>query len=227
MNSRSQPRFATDGAELYSAVISNRELTALSALVDTILIGRWGTRIFRHEALVRFIGSHSAVGCLAAALLGEAAQPVRAILFDKTPAANWAVGWHQDRTIAVRERRDVPGFGPWSVKAGVTHVEPPFELLAEMITLRVHVDECDAENGPLWIVPGSHRLGRVAAEQAASIVQNSDHAVCLAAAGDVWAYATPIIHASHRARMPRRRRVLQVDYAAASLPDGLGWLGVN
>jgi len=158
--------------------------------------------------------------------LGEAAQPVRAILFDKTANNNWSVGWHQDRTIAVRERRDVPGFGPWSTKAGVVHVEPPFEIIAGMITIRVHIDDCGPDNAPLLIAPGSHRMGRIPAGEIAEIVRRLGHEACFAKPGDVWTYATSIIHASERAQTPRHRRVLQIDYASTTLPRGLEWLGV-
>ena len=53
-------------------------------------------------------------------------------------------------------------YGPWSVKAGQPHVAPPFALLADMVTLRVHLDPVGPGNSPLLIAPGSHRLGRVA-----------------------------------------------------------------
>ena len=72
-------------------------------------------------------------------MLGEGCRPVRAILFDKTAAADWALGWRQDRTIAVKERVRVDGFGTWSIKSGMLHVEPPFELLSGMVTLRIHM----------------------------------------------------------------------------------------
>jgi hypothetical protein len=147
-------------------------------------------------------------------------------MFDKTTGSNWSVPWHQDRTIAVRKRCDVPGFGPWSVKAGAIHVEPPFEIIAGMVTVRAHLDNCDGENAPLLIAPGSHRLGRVAAADAAHAAAKLNPVACLAHAGDLWLYATAILHASDRALAPRHRRVLQVDYAAVDLPGGLEWLGM-
>lgn len=156
------------------------------------------------------------------AALSPAARPVRCVLFDKTRDSNWAVPWHQDRTIALEARRDVPGYGPWSVKQGVIHVEPPFPLMAAMLTLRLHLDDCPADNAPLLVVPGSHRQ-RHAAAAVAGIAAAGDIVTCLAAAGDVWVYRTPIIHASQRAERPRRRRVLQIDYCAASLPPELAW----
>jgi hypothetical protein len=65
--------------------------------------------------------------------LGKDAFPVRGTLFDKTPAANWLVPWHQDLTICVKQRLDVAGFGPWTTKARVPHVQPPKAILDAML----------------------------------------------------------------------------------------------
>jgi ectoine hydroxylase-related dioxygenase (phytanoyl-CoA dioxygenase family) len=219
-------RFNPDGAERREALLTNADLGALRALADATETGRPGVRVFGRDSLNGILGADGSIGRLAAALLGKDGHPVRAIVFDKTPEINWSVPWHQDRTIAVRVRRDVPGFGPWSIKAGIVHVEPPFEIMAGMITIRAHLDDCGTDNAPLLIVPGSHRFGRVPAVQAAETARRVGHAVCCARAGDVWAYATPVIHASERARTPSRRRVLQVDYADGQLPGGLEWLGI-
>ena len=182
--------------------------------------------MFDRAEVSAVLGPGGSIGRCAAAILGAAARPVWAILFDKTADNNWSVAWHQDRTIAVRARHELPGFGPWSVKAGVVHVEPPFEVIENMITIRAHLDDCADDNAPLLVVPGSHRLGRVATGETASVAHAHGHAACLAAAGDLWIYATSIVHASERARKPGRRRVLQVDYASDELPGGLQWLGV-
>ena len=94
-------------------------------------------------------------------LVGDEAQPVRAILFDKTPAANWSLGWHQDRTIAVRQHINVAGFDHWNRKADAIHVEPPFEFIERMLTLRIHVDpvaerECAAAHRAWLAQNGAH-----------------------------------------------------------------------
>src|SRR5688572_31164035 len=91
-----------------------------------------------------------------------AGEPIltRSILFDKKPGANWAVGWHQDVTIAVARKLDVVGFSGWSVKEQVTHVQPPVEILERLLTIRLHLDDCMEGNGPLQVLPGSHRQGR-------------------------------------------------------------------
>jgi ectoine hydroxylase-related dioxygenase (phytanoyl-CoA dioxygenase family) len=215
-----------DGAWHCRGVIPPEALPKLRAHADEILKGSSGIRVFADAAISALLATTGVIGRVVVDVLGPHARPVRAILFDKNEAMNWAVPWHQDRTIAVREQREAAGFGPWSVKAGVTHVEPPFELLAGMLTVRAHLDDCDRDNAPLIIVPGSHRLGRIPAATAAELARRSDQISCLAQAGDLWVYSTAILHASERARTPRRRRVLQIDYSAATLPGELEWIGI-
>jgi hypothetical protein len=218
---------AVDGAEIHRGGLARTELDDLRTLADEVLDGGSGVRLFGGPVLHAVLSERGTMGRIARKALGPAARAVRAVMFDKTEATNWAVHWHQDRTIAVKERRDVAGFGPWTVKTGVPHVEPPFEIIASMVTLRAHLDNCDAANAPLLIAPGSHKCGRVPESEIRRTVSQLGHATCLAAAGDVWLYSTAIVHASERARIPRRRRVLQVDFAEGDLPAGLHWLGID
>ena len=176
--------------------------------------------------LARLVATTGAIGGLAAEALGSKCSPVRAILFDKTASTNWALGWHQDRTIAVCERLQVPGFGPWTVKQGLLHVEPPFSVIEAMVTARVHLDAVPEDNAPLLIAPGSHLLGRLAEADIEAAVTRCGTAMCTASRGDVWLYRTPILHASETSRSVGRRRVLQIDFTAVSLPGGLRWLGI-
>ncbi|MBI1840438.1 MAG: phytanoyl-CoA dioxygenase family protein [Verrucomicrobia bacterium] len=155
-------------------------------------------------------------------LAGEPLTPVRGLLFNKTPNANWAVGWHQDLALALRERRDVEGFGPWSVKAGVPHAHAPAWLLERMITLRFHLDRCTNQEGPLRVVPRSHRQGRMSSSEAAEW-ERQPGVTCLAEPGDALAMPPLLLHASHSAAEPTRRRVLHLEYGPAPLPGGLEW----
>ncbi|HVJ02979.1 MAG TPA: phytanoyl-CoA dioxygenase family protein [Sphingomonas sp.] len=200
-------------------------LSALEAIVASLPTDRAGVRLHGVAGLAQLLAP-GALGGVAAAKLGEGALPVRAILFDKSPAVNWALGWHQDRTIAVRRRAEVPDYGPWSIKAGLQHVEPPFSVIEKMVTIRIHLDAVPADNAPLLIAPGSHRLGKIAEAELGETVVRCGSAECLAEAGDIWIYATPIVHASSAAQGRGRRRVLQVDYSAEALPQPLAWLGI-
>ncbi len=198
----------------------------VSTAIAGVEANRAGVRLWGIPALQAVLSPSGPVGAAAQSILGPDSRPVRAILFNKTPDMNWALGWHQDRTIAVQSRRDVPGFGPWTVKDGMVHVAPPPALLARMVSLRVHLDPAPEDNAPLLIAPGSHLLGRIPVQEVQSVVQKCGTATCLADAGDVWITATLILHASLAASTPARRRVLQVDYSADLLPAGLEWLGI-
>jgi len=185
-----------------------------------------GVRIHGIEALRPILASEGGIGAVAAEFLGQRCRAVRAILFDKTAETNWSLGWHQDRTICVKQQIDVEGYGPWTIKGGMHHVAPPFDLLARMVTLRVHLDDVPAENSPLLIALGSHIAGRVPIEEYDDVVARCGVYACLAEAGDVWVYATTILHASEAASVTGHRRVLQIDYSADGLTGGLEWLGV-
>jgi ectoine hydroxylase-related dioxygenase (phytanoyl-CoA dioxygenase family) len=148
---------------------------------------------------------------------------VRSIFFDKTPGANWLVPWHQDLSIAVRERREAPGFGPWSVKDGVPHVQPPLPILEDMLTLRLHLDDCDEANGALRVIPGSHRRGRLSATEIAELRTRNAETVCSARSGDALVMRPLLLHASAEAREVHHRRVVHLEYASSSLPHGLEW----
>lgn len=149
--------------------------------------------------------------------------PVRAIYFDKSPDANWFVAWHQDVTIALREQADVPGFGPWSVKDGIPHVQPPVELLEQMLTIRLHLDEADESNGGLRVIPGSHRFGRFNSERIQELLVTEPEHLCRAQAGDALLMRPLILHASSRSTNPRHRRILHIEYAGFELPPELNW----
>ncbi|MBU6394783.1 MAG: phytanoyl-CoA dioxygenase family protein [Sphingomonadales bacterium] len=200
-----------------------RLLDALHDLQD----GRAGVRLSHACGLADVLASCGAIGAIAARFCHTDVKPVRAVLFDKSAERNWGLGWHQDRTICVKARHDTPGFGPWTTKAGLTHVAPPFRYIERMITLRVHLDDVTIHNAPLLVAPGSHKLGFIPVGRVGSVVAACGREACLARSGDIWAYATPILHASDPARQPARRRVLQIDYSADELPEGLDWLGVN
>lgn len=213
-----------DGCRHFAGAASNG-IAELETLLATLPNAGAGSRIAGAAALVEWL--KKSLHGVVAETSPTSARPVRAILFDKTPASNWSLGWHQDRTICVKERVETPGFGPWTVKHGLNHVEPPFDYIERLITLRIHLDPVDEHTAPLLVALGSHCVGKVAGERAAQTAKEHQTFACLAESGDVWAYATPILHASERNRSGNRRRVLQVDYSPDMLPGGLAWLGVG
>jgi len=217
------------GFATVSDALSPGEIQALLEAVGTLPQpteeeSRAGQRdLFARVPAVRELAAHSAVRGWPAAVLGPGCFAVRAILFDKTPAANWRVAWHQDLTIPARRRLETAGFGPWSEKAGIPHVQAPVSILERMLIVRVHLDPCDTLNGPVRVLPGSHREGRLPPERIEAWKTLAAPVEALAPAGGLLLMRPLLLHASSPARHPGHRRIIHLEYAATSLPGGLEW----
>jgi ectoine hydroxylase-related dioxygenase (phytanoyl-CoA dioxygenase family) len=226
-------RLKRDGFALVPEVIDAASIAALCAALERAPRGlptleREGhvyamRDLLRHVAHVRELANSAALRALVETVLGADAFVVRGLLFDKTPEANWTVPWHQDLTIAVRERRDAPGFGPWTMKAGIPHVRPPVSVLENMLTLRVHLDDCDESNGPLRVLCGSHAFGILGDDATRQRLMGGAAVECVAKRGDVLLMRPLVLHASAAAIQPRRRRVIHLEFAASPLPHGIEW----
>ena len=219
------PRLEPDGFELRPQLLARDQLDHLERMLHTRPRVA-GVRIYNNKQLEDWLVD-GPVGQVVRSVLGRNARPVRAIVFDKSAEANWTLTWHQDRTIALCKRENVPGFNNWTIKSGATHVEPPFSVIEKMLTARIHLDPVDETNAPLLVSPGSHRCGRIAEPEILKVVERCGTASCLASEGDVWLYSTAILHASDKSHGRSRRRVLQVDFSADELPHALEWLGVG
>lgn len=173
--------------------------------------------------LTRDLANSEILRLLVEPVLGSTARVVRTIYFDKHKDANWKVAWHQDLTIAVREKVDVEGFRAWSIKAGITHVQPPIAVLEQMLTLRVHLDDTGEANGALRVLPGTHRYGRLEPDQIQHWKQREELVTCSVRRGGVLTMSPLLLHSSLPSINPTHRRVLHFEYASVDLPTGLQW----
>lgn len=224
-----------DGFAIVPGVLGAEEVERLRAAVGPLAASvapgalrrresHYGARdLLRLVPDMRRLARSPEVRRLVDAVLGPEAFPVRGLLFDKTPEANWSVPWHRDLTIAVRERRDVPGYGPWTVKVGVPHVQPPLEVLRGMLTVRLHLDDCGPEHGPLAVLPGSHATAGQGGEADRRLRLRAPAVTCPVSQGDVLLMRPLILHASGSAAAPSHRRVIHLEFAAGALPGGLEW----
>jgi ectoine hydroxylase-related dioxygenase (phytanoyl-CoA dioxygenase family) len=172
---------------------------------------------------IRELAAHPAILHWPRTVLGPQAFAVRAILFDKTPGANWKVAWHQDLTIPTKSARSVAGYGPWSEKAGIPHVQPPTEVLERMLTVRVHLDPCGLENGPVRVLPGSHTAGKLNGADIDAWRARVPAVDTPVGSGGLLLMRPLILHASSPATHPGHRRVIHLEYAADPLAEGLAW----
>ncbi len=155
---------------------------------------------------------------IAQQILGPGAFPFRATLFDKSPTANWLVVWHQDTALPLRERREAPGWGPWSMKNGVTYAHAPASALAQVLALRIHLDDSTTDNGPLRVLPATHTLGVLSDEQLHELSSRVAEFACLVGKGGVLTMRPLIVHASSKSQSKVPRRVLHIEYSASANP---------
>jgi ectoine hydroxylase-related dioxygenase (phytanoyl-CoA dioxygenase family) len=151
-------------------------------------------------------------------VLGPDAFPFRATLFDKSPTANWLVVWHQDTALPLRERIEITGWGPWSVKDGIPYAHAPAATLSKVLALRVHLDDSSTRNGPLRVLPGTHTLGVLTDNSVHEVANRVAPVDCVAPKGAVIAMRPLIIHSSSKSHEETPRRVLHIEYAA---PDSV------
>ena len=146
-------------------------------------------------------------------------MPINATLFDKWAGANWLVTWHQDTALPLRRRHSVPGWTGWSEKGGVLYAHAPASVLEQVVAIRVHLDDSTAENGPLRVLPGTHRLGVLDRDTIARTATKVSAVDCLVPRGGLLIMRPLLVHASSKMTTDQRRRVIHLEYAASILRD--------
>lgn len=172
--------------------------------------------------VVRELAGSVPVRTMAEAVLGKHCFAVKGTFFNKTQESNWKVAWHQDLTIMVRERKEVAGFGPWSIKEGIVHVQPTEDVLSQILAIRLHLDASETDNGPLRVIPGSHERDKLSAEQVAAYPK-AGSVVCTVPRGGALLMRPLLLHASSACSVPKPRRVIHLEFSADELPQGLSW----
>ena len=225
-------RLAVDGFAIVPDVLTRDEVDHVIGLLNQVsnfasIRNRGGVYAIRNLLdifpEVGRLADSPKIRTLVEPILGTDVLPVRGLLFDKTPQANWKVPWHQDLSIAVRDRIATEGFGPWSTKAGVVHVHPPIHILERMLALRIHLDDCDESNGPVRVIPGSHTRGRLKASEIRQQATTSASFSCSVSAGGALLMRPLLLHASSISRTPQHRRVIHLEFASCALPGRLQW----
>jgi len=208
-----------DGFVVVTSWLGDATVERLSAVLDD---KKYAQRNLLSVPAVREFAKSTAVRTLVGAVLRPDCFAVRGILFNKTERSNWKVVWHQDLTIAVRERKEINGFGPWTIKAGVLHVQPTAEVMSRLLAIRIHLDESGPDNGPLRVLPGSHNEGRLTPGQIESW-QHNKSITCTVPKGGALLMRPMLLHASSACAVPKPRRVIHLEFSAQELPEGLQW----
>jgi ectoine hydroxylase-related dioxygenase (phytanoyl-CoA dioxygenase family) len=203
-------------------LLGGAEVDALAGLTAEARCGA-GTRRLLDEGWCRELACRLALDTRITAVLPIDAQPVQCTLFAKSNETNWLVPLHQDLSLPVAERVRSPRCKGWSEKEGEIFVQPPTSVLNETLAVRVHLDDCNAENGALRVVPGSHLFGRLSTTETQRIRDARTEAVVCVPRGGAMLLRPLLVHASSKAVSARPRRVLHFVYGPGTLPEGLRW----
>lgn len=216
----------SDGVEIRRGILSPASIESVKSEIslDCEALQRYGIRnLEKRFNSVAQLATSTEVLAIASELLKSPPRLVRALFFDKTPEMNWFVTWHQDKTVTLNKRCKMAGWGPWSLKDGVCHVQPPRTVLDEMVTIRLHIDAADEESGCLNVLPGSHRLGILTQAEIDELVAISTPVACVVAAGDAMIMRPHVVHSSSKSIKQAHRRVVHLEYSSYVLPTSISW----
>ena len=216
-------QFEADGVAIVPNVLHESECERIAALIGPVRSASGGTRCLLTEVwcagLARQLLRHSALSHLFAPGLAA----VQCTYFEKSALRNWLVPLHQDLSIPVAERVDTLGPTGWATKQGSLFVHAPNSLLASLVAVRVHLEPCMQQDGPLRVVPGSHRYGRLTPEAAARLRSETGETTCAVGAGSALVMRPLVLHSSSKATGSSRRRVLHFLLGPRELTHGLRW----
>jgi ectoine hydroxylase-related dioxygenase (phytanoyl-CoA dioxygenase family) len=177
---------------------------------SVFMAGEAGTRCLLDIPEVAHTAIMLKQSLIQAQVLPDQAVAIQAIAFDKTEVKNWKVTWHQDVMFPFARPVTSPGFELSSRKGGVDYARPPAAVLEQMLAVRLHLDDCDATNGPLRVSPGSHQSGILRATDIHEQVAKRGEVECHAQEGVALLMKPLLLHASSPAKVPKHRRVLHI-----------------
>ncbi|WP_411812313.1 phytanoyl-CoA dioxygenase family protein [Chryseobacterium scophthalmum] len=154
-------------------------------------------------------------------IFGEKYFTVKSIYFDKPEKSNWYVAYHQDLTISVDKKVELENYGPWTTKQNQFAVQPPLEILENIFTIRIHLDDTDENNGALKVVPKSHSKGIYRPETIDWNVETEN--ICSVEKGGLMIMKPLLLHGSNRTTNGKKRRVIHIEFSDKELPEVLNW----
>jgi ectoine hydroxylase-related dioxygenase (phytanoyl-CoA dioxygenase family) len=154
-------------------------------------------------------------------LLGNNFFVVKSIYFDKPETSNWYVSYHQDLTISVDKKIEIENFGPWTTKQNQFAVQPPIEILENIFTIRIHLDDTDENNGALRVIPKSH-LKKIYRPETIDWTTETE-TTCNIEKGGIMIMKPLILHSSSKTTNNKKRRVIHIEFSNQELPEELKW----
>ena len=213
--------FVVDGFAVLPELLSEAELQR----IDLALAGRSevGARDLLDEPWCAVLADRVRGDARLDGALAPTHVAVQCTSFEKSAQRNWLVPVHQDVAIPVAARIGDAALSGWSKKSGTWFVQPPEDVLDRLVAVRLHIDDCGLDDGPLNVVPGSHRGGRLDDTQAIALRDARGTVACAVPRGGAMLMRPLLLHASSKSTGTSRRRVLHFLFGPPELPCGLAW----
>lgn len=222
---------ADNGFSVISNIFSEEEIERISEVINTMDTSKetfrksedlFAIRQFLKEIPeVKDLVFNDNIKKIIKEVFGDRYFVVKSIYFDKPEKSNWYVAYHQDLTISVDKKIELPNFGPWTTKQNQFAVQPPLDILENIYTIRIHLDDTDEQNGALKVIPVSHAKGICRPETIDWNVE-TEH-ICKVNKGGVMIMKPLTLHGSNRTTNGKKRRVIHIEFSDAELPKELEW----
>jgi ectoine hydroxylase-related dioxygenase (phytanoyl-CoA dioxygenase family) len=211
---------ARDGFARWPKRLSEPSLVHLESLIQ--VEGAFSRRPLPSALLQTWL-SETEIPHAIASILGGSPRVIRAFYLDKSEQENWALAFHQDTTLSFVEPKDVEGFSAWVNKAHFFQAQAPATLMAQMLSMRIHLDDNAKEQGALKVIPATHELGKMDDTAISALTKEREAVILPAQRGEMIFMRPLLLHGSDRATDPSQRRVLHLEWAAFDAPSGLRW----
>lgn len=216
--------FKENGFLILEKMVSNETLVDIEDSLKTFHLQQAGSRELLTEPWCCSLANQLKTNPLLNNVLPDAPIAIQCTFFQKTTDKNWLVPLHQDLSIPLKEKLVLEGFTGWSKKQGFIFAQPPANVLEKIVAVRIHLDDCHEEHGPLKVVAGTHLLGKIPEKDWLTIRDKYGEHLCTVSAGGAVIMHPLILHASSKAEQANGRRVLHFLFAPKALTEKIPFL---
>jgi len=224
-------KVADDGFAIFKNIYSPEEIEEILTTINSVDTSsetfRKSSDLFAIRQFLKEVPDsknlifNSKLKSLISDLFGDDYFVVKSIFFDKPETSNWYVSYHQDLTISVNKKIDLKNFGPWTIKQNQFAVQPPINILQNIFTVRIHLDDTDENNGALKVIPQSHLKGIC---RSGTLDWKTETEIsCAVPKGGIMIMKPLLLHSSCRTNNNKRRRVIHIEFSNQELPIEIQW----
>ena len=147
---------------------------------------------------------------------------VRSVLFDSKYSQEVDEKWRQSKDINTIIQNDNHKLIDDTQTDQLQLTEADENLLRKMFIIRIYLDDISLKNGPLKLIPGSHK--KVLSEnEVQTITDNSTPVISDIPAGGIQILKPLLLVSNSLAVSQKRRRILQLEFSSVELKDGFNW----